>query len=353
MIDSAKHSPLMTTTAGRSSNFTRPGWNHGVFVWPDGGSCAADGVGAAVRFHPEIAQYRPKSEIWGDLREWRRVAGAARGNTPMTLGIAQGFVGPVLDLLGADAPMIQLVGTRGPATVIAKLSVSTWGGSDFGAFANSWIDEANNLERIAGAYNESLLVLNETRAADVPYPRSLTLLLLDVFKRLAKGKTPLLITSSLCLDALAIAAGVPLDDMVRHTVIDVPLDAFDDLHGPDHPKSAQLLRIARCNYALAANLLIHKLVDCRAKDEKKLVASLRAASDFYLDLAPKCATSPLRDVTWVNQRFATIFAAACLAIKFGILPWKVEELATALIKCELAHISLVDPFRSADPAPDA
>jgi hypothetical protein len=52
-------------------------------------------------------------------------------------------------------------------------------------------------------------------------------------------------------------------------------------------------------------------------------------------------SSPGRDLGRFHNKFATIFGAASLAIRFGILPWTEQELGRALIACEEAHVSYV------------
>jgi len=52
--------------------------------------------------------------------------------------------------------------------------------------------------------------------------------------------------------------------------------------------------------------------------------------------------SASRDLTRFHQRFATIHAAAALAIEFGVLPWDRQALGRTIIGCELAHVELVE-----------
>jgi hypothetical protein len=56
--------------------------------------------------------------------------------------------------------------------------------------------------------------------------------------------------------------------------------------------------------------------------------------------------SRTRDLERTHQKFATIYAAAALAIDYHILPWSMRELSDALLDCEQAHVDHVASFVS-------
>ena len=49
----------------------------------------------------------------------------------------------------------------------------------------------------------------------------------------------------------------------------------------------------------------------------------------------------LRSLTRTSSRFATVFAAGCLAIEYGILPWSKKALLKAILQCQLAGLRLL------------
>jgi hypothetical protein len=59
----------------------------------------------------------------------------------------------------------------------------------------------------------------------------------------------------------------------------------------------------------------------RARDDRALTAFLTDQTDWHLRVAARRISSAGRDLGRIHRKFATIFAAAHLAIRFGILPW--------------------------------
>jgi hypothetical protein len=57
-----------------------------------------------------------------------------------------------------------------------------------------------------------------------------------------------------------------------------------------------------------------------------------------------------RELERTHQKFATIYAAAALAIDYEILPWSTGEVSDALLQCEEAHVDHVGRFVSAAPS---
>jgi hypothetical protein len=241
-------------------------------------------------------------------------------------------------------------------------SGSVWGGGDE-LFIESWNHTANNLELVAAAHHATFLVLDETRLSDQGQARSSVAALFAAVMRLAEGRTkgrlteagtvprsrtPTLSTANKPLDELALEGRVQIDDAYRDRLPDVPLPgmgmgAFENLHGfrDHHAFAAELIRLTREAYGVASEEFIDKFVAARARDDREVRAYLLDQSARYLRLATRRVSSPGRDLGRLHRRFATIFASARLAIRFGILPWTAEELAEALIACELAHAAHV------------
>jgi len=53
--------------------------------------------------------------------------------------------------------------------------------------------------------------------------------------------------------------------------------------------------------------------------------------------------------TRISDRFATLFIAGCLAIRFNILPFTEAELLDALLTCERDHVAFIDRELRNDP----
>ena len=151
------------------------------------------------------------------------------------------------------------------------------------------------------------------------------------------------------LDDMARAVGDEIDDALRGRLIDVPLPpgvvgAFEDLHNfADHAAfSVELLRVARQNFGVASVEFIQRMVERRERNEAELLAWLCARRKAYLKFAKGRVRSTSRDLTRFHERFATIYAAAALAIVLGVLPWDLPTLGRTIIACELAHVSSVE-----------
>ena len=71
---------------------------------------------------------------------------------------------------------------------------------------------------------------------------------------------------------------------------------------------------------------------------------LQARRTWYLERARIEILSPNRDLERIHQKFATIYAASALAIRFEILRWSSRELSDALFACEQAHVDHVAQF---------
>lgn len=85
---------------------------------------------------------------------------------------------------------------------------------------------------------------------------------------------------------------------------------------------------------------IRRVVRWQAKDPQGLRSWFDERRRYYLKRAEEIE-GPGHQLNRIHQKFATLYAAGCLAIKFGILPWKGKVLRKALLKCERDHVKLV------------
>ena len=150
---------------------------------------------------------------------------------------------------------------------------------------------------------------------------------------------------------MAQIAGVEIDDAHRGRLIDVPLasgvfGAFEDLHGfANHAEfSIELRRIARSDHGCAAREFLRRFASELGLDKRGIVSWLQARRTWYLGRARMQILSPNRDLERIHQKFATIYAAGALAIRFEILRWSSRELSHALFACEQAHVDHVAQF---------
>src|SRR5271166_450618 len=291
------------------------------------------------------------------------------------LAVALAFTGPVVEALGLEPPMIQLFGAPGSGkTSIGAAVGSVWGGGDDGLFLQSWNHTANSAERLAAAFHSTFLVMDETRTADQTQAGK-TPPILQLIMRLAGGQvrgrltdagaplrfeTPLLSLSNESLDEMAQKAREAIDDAHRGRMIDVPLadgvvGAFENLHGFENHAafSIELLRIARSHHGRAAREFLGQFAAGLRRDKPSIVGWLQARRAWYLEHVRRRVLAPSRDLERIHQKFATIYAAGRLAIRYGILPWRGNELGHALVACERAHVDHVAQFIPAEVAAPA
>ena len=133
-------------------------------------------------------------------------------------------------------------------------------------------------------------------------------------------------------------ADFTLDDGHRGRLIDVPNPrfghgVFENLHGSrDHAAfSKHIAELALANYGHASRTYVNQLVAWRQRDEDGLRAWLEERRTNYLKKARR-VESPGRDLLRIHDKFATIYAAGRLAMKFEILPWSYRDLRAALLE---------------------
>jgi putative DNA primase/helicase len=343
---------------------TRPGWFGKSFVLPSGTVIGGDG-NLRVCLPAIYQKFGEKFAVRGSLREWRRVAELAVGNSRFMLTLAVVCSGPVASLLKLEPPSVQLVGEvagAGKSSILAGVG-SFWGGRDdeLGLFVEGWAQTKNNVDDLAAAHGGTCLVLDDartfakrTRAGFADFREAI----MRVGEGRQKGRrddslslrsrTPLLSASNDSLDDMARAVDDEVDDALRGRLIDVPLlrgvvGAFECLHGyGDHAEfGAELLRVARENYGVASVALLWGMIRWLERDEAGLVAWLRARREKYLKWARRRVASAARDLTRFHHKFATVYAAGAPAIQLGLFPWDWQALARALLDCERAHVELV------------
>jgi uncharacterized protein YeaO (DUF488 family) len=264
--------------------------------------------------------------------------------------------------------MIQLFGAPGSGkTSMGAAAGAAWGGGQDGLFLQSWNHTLNSAERLAAAFHSTFLVMDETRTADQTKSGQAPPIL-QLVMRLAGGQmrgrmtddrpplrfeTPLLSLSNESLDEMAEKCRAEIDDAHRGRLIDVPLapgivGAFERLHGFDHHGafSEELKKIARHHHGRAAREFLKRFAAELREDKPAVEAWLHARRERHLKQVRPRVVSRTRDLERTHQKFATIYAAAALAIDYHILPWSMRELSDALLDCEQAHVDHVASFVS-------
>ena len=106
--------------------------------------------------------------------------------------------------------------------------------------------------------------------------------------------------------------------------------------------SVELKRLASENHGWAGRIFVRRLLRANKVNTTALKSFITKRREFYIRKAKRNIVSATRDLTRLHGKFATIYAAGALAIKYGILPFKRKALRQAILKCEADHVAFVE-----------
>jgi hypothetical protein len=301
----------------------------------------------------------------GSLESWQKKIGQlCTGNSRLMFAASLACAGPILPFVaGPRTGGFQISGkAESGKTALAMIAGSIWGchrdsmRKDKG-FAESWNTTGNKLEQTAQAHSDALLILDETNlAGDDEKARAKNVLngafrLSEVTKKkrynepeAAAWRLYFLSTSNLTLDELADQGDVPIDDQHRGRLVDIGLPLgpgtfgiYEELHGFSDGAALTDAVKSRCRavFGTPGYQFVRKLYKNKASRAaaKKFVAARR---NYYVSLVRKeAAAKGLKPLERATARFATVYAAGCLAIKYGIFTWGRKDLLGAVLSCQL------------------
>ena len=312
--------------------------------------------------NPDMLQkYRRR----GSLGDWQQKIGQlCAGNSRLMFAASLACTGPILPFVAG--PRTGGFQISGPAetgkTAAAMVAGSIWGchrdsrTNDKG-FAESWNTTVNELERTAQAHSDALLILDETILAGENEKDRAQAILNGAFRlsentqkgrfnesRMAAWRLYFLSTSNYTLDELADLGGVVIDDQHRGRLVDIGLPSgagtfgiYEDLHGFAEGAALTDAIKARCQsvFGTPGYQLVRKIY----RNRKSRIAAKKfvlARRNFYINRIKQEATSRgLKPLGRATARFATVYAAGCLAIKYGIFTWSRRDLLRAILSCQL------------------
>ncbi|MCA0318750.1 MAG: DUF927 domain-containing protein [Proteobacteria bacterium] len=341
----------------------QPGWHvgHKAFVLPYG---AIGKAGRDIVFAPSLKSdgYCAKFRAVGSSRRWRRrVGGLLRGNSLAITACAAMLLSPILGLLGEENFILVLVGPPGSGrSTVIVVSSSQWG-------AHASRDRAMKLgcaetakrtladfDYPAIAHNDLGFAVDDLRSFRTSGSRAVAIE--DLIKGLVEGdergrattsdkpatfRAVTVVSSNKSLQQEAVGSTYEADramlDRAPEVSLPAPNQAFEDLHGyPSLGAFCTALKEAALKDAGSVSLdfllQLHAWVQC---DRKECIAWLRARAAWFI-AKYSAAGTPERAL----RRFALIYAAGCLAIRFGLHPWTRKELAAAIAKSLAGHVQL-------------
>ena len=312
-------------------------------------------------FHPNYAQYHERFRARGSVRGWQALMELCRDKPRLMTGIALSFAGPVCAALGFEPPGIQFVGRGGSGrTTAGQVIAATWGGDPNPAsllpFGASWNTTVNELDYIAAAHNQTLLWLDDMENAEKEAVKAI----MRIMNGQGKGRmterrrqtysTPLMSTANKSvvevLKELGFRKGFePYIDRL----MDIPLPEgspyFFEGVASDEEFIALVGRLrsgARENFGWAGRYFLKRLVKELESNRKKLQEFCTARLDRFRKAAEDVVSTTGRNLTRAKTRFATIFAAGCVAISYGILPFTEAELLDAIWTCLRDHVAFIE-----------
>jgi putative DNA primase/helicase len=307
----------------------------------------------------------------GTGEEWKnQIAAVCYGNSRLMFSTSLAFTGPILRYV--KGPRTGGFQTSGPAetgkTTAAIVAGSVWG-CHVGAerqekgFSESWHTTAGKVELTALAHNNTLLTLDETQRAG-RNPRQRADAICDTAFSLAEGNERerltntgsarawsvyFFSTSNLTFSELARAGGIEIDDAYLGRLFDIPCPSgpygvYDTIHNfrsGEELSDALKLRCRRY-FGTAGPEFVRLLLEHRDDDRtglKKVLSKYRKRYRRALKVAAKA--EGLRSLIRTASRFATVYAAGRLAIRYEILPWSSERLLAVILECQMAGLRLL------------
>lgn len=311
---------------------TLSGWQHGVYIMPDG-AIIGDGENRVV-FHGRSATASGYS-VAGTAQSWREnVAALVTGNPSMMLGVAAALVAPLVGLVGADGFGVHLFqqSSAGKTTTV-NIASSLYGNPDM--LRLTWYGTALGIANEAQAHHDGLLALDEVgQGAD---PKSVATSAYTLFngsgklqgakeggnRELKRSRTVAISTGEMDIETYLLSHGIKpkAGQLVR--LLNVPMDKATVFHGlPSGKAHADALRDAwTAHHGAAGREWIRWLAE-HQQEAREAAVAVRAR---WRGLIPE---SYGEQVHRVGEKFALMEAALILAEH--ITGWDVQACRDAI-----------------------
>ena len=104
----------------------------------------------------------------------------------------------------------------------------------------------------------------------------------------------------------------------------------------------ELRRLARTHFGWVGPEFSRRLERWLQADLPAVHAFVAACHEAYHAAAENIESSGGRDVGRISNRFATLYLAGCLAVRFQIFPFTEAEVLEALLTCHRDHVAFID-----------
>jgi putative DNA primase/helicase len=310
-------------------------------------------------------QMLAKFRCRGSLSDWQRKIGRlCIGNSRLIFAASLACTGPILRFVkGPRTGGFQLYGPAETGkTTAAMVAGSIWGchidsmRKDKG-FAETWNTTLNEQEKTAQVHSDTIFIPDETNlAGDDEKTRALAVIkgVFRLSENVQKGRMNqsgsaawrfyFLCTSNLSFDQLAQRGGIAIDDQHRGRMVDIPLPLNSDAHGiydelQDYAGGADLTDALknRCRtvFGTPGLTLVERLYASKASQSEAHAFIAACRKSYIAKLNEKAAGAGMRPLKRATARFATVYAAGCLAIDYGIFKWAPTDVLSAVLSCQL------------------
>jgi hypothetical protein len=336
-----------------------PGWYDSEFVLPDKVFSRA---GRATDFRIDPDAYSDVGAFiqgTGSLRGWQtKVGKPARKSSCMRVAIAAALAAPLLRPMGMDSFAINWFSNTSDGKTAMLFIAASVAGLIGATGLPSWADSEPGLEDQAHGHRDCLLPLDESGDGNgkVPPEQKAKMLAFMIARnrprKLAKryeranalqGREWRIIaqsSSEVALTKMAIAAGAKRIGGEEVRFIDVcasepgSLGVFDSRIAPRAGKTDREITkamIDRMKIDAEANqgFAFREFLDCYFRDPTSLSRVRAYKDEFEKTVSVPSSNAALR----IRSNFALIWAAAALAIEYGVLPWKKSPTFRAVEKC--------------------
>jgi hypothetical protein len=299
----------------------------------------------------------------GDLGSWKsRVTEICTGNPLLAFAVIVSFMAPLLRLVGLPTIGFSLVSEPNLAkSTSLTLSGWAWGGDPDNplGFGEAFLKTANSFDKVAKRYRDSLLCLDETRLAATS-PREMATVVGNVVHRLASGvsketaisdappiysRLVYMMSSNYTLEEMFKMANEPFDESYKARLIEIgvskPEGMFHTLPTgmTAHDFARHIQTAAAEKYGWAIHRYLRKLTGACRSDGDKLTARIKrhmSSMEGQLGINGNMPGEARR-----GQYFCLAYAAARLAARYGVLPWKRRMISKSVQAAYEAHRRLL------------
>lgn len=300
--------------------------------------------------YPGSATFLYDEQKKGDLEDWqKKVAPLALCSSRLILALASAFSGPCIYFTEVESGGFHFhaSSSKGKSTLML-MAASVFGNSKF---VKKWNMTDAAFEEAAEARNHSVFLLDELKLLHKNLAEAAMLAQNRIYtlgsgegkqrhsgyqKAVLRWQLVMLSTGEFSLGQNANAGNLSQLDGERVRVVDVPADAgreqgiFDKIKKNDTPRQTaeQIQRQTDLYHGTAGPVFISKLLE-----KGKEVVKQRLMENIELFMTSHNITGGDGITVRMAKRFALAYASGVLAVEYGILPFKEEDIMKGISRC--------------------